>query len=398
MSRSQVILKPRRALPFFARHPWVFAGAIHQVSPAADPGAEVDLVTHDGKFVARGLYNPNSNIRVRLYSWNAEIPLDQAFWEEQIARAIRLRHQHLQLQAPQSACRLIFSEADGLSGLIVDRYADWLLVQFTSLAVAQRQAEIVEILQRQLRPAGIWLRTEKGIRDAEGLAIVDGLLTGEPPPRPLWIEEHGLRYGIDVVEGQKTGYFLDQRDNRLRAASFMTDRRVLDVCCYSGGFALNALRHGKARAVHAVDVSESALALAAANAEANGLASQIEFEKSDAFKALERLGAAGERFGAIVLDPPKLARHARGLEEALRGYHSLNRLAVDVLESDGILITCSCTGHVSREQFEQMLADVAKVTRRPIQILEARQAAPDHPTSVSCPETDYLKCYICRVA
>jgi 23S rRNA (cytosine1962-C5)-methyltransferase len=271
-----------------------------------------------------------------------------------------------------------------------------LSVQLTSLALASRREILMRLLNEKLKPAGIWLRTEKGIREAEGLEIADGLLCGEAPPRPLFIKEHDLEYGIDIVEGQKTGFFLDQRDNRRAVAGYVREGRVLDLCCYSAGFAMNAVRHGAAREVLAVDVSEAALTTARANCERNGLAHAIRFEKSDAFKALEALRGAGERFDLVVLDPPKLARHARGVPEALRGYHSLNRLAIDVLAPDGILVTCSCTGYVEREMFENMLAEAALSAKRRLQILEVRRAAPDHPKSVACEETDYLKCYIAR--
>jgi 23S rRNA (cytosine1962-C5)-methyltransferase len=396
-SLPQVILKTRRARPFFARHPWVFAGAVARTVGDPAAGAEVALLSEHGEFIARGLYNPSSNILVRLYGWQADVPLDEAFWSRRLDDAIRLRRDVLGLVDPNSACRLVFSEADGLSGLIVDRYGDWLSIQITSLALASRQDMLAKLLNEKLAPAGIWLRTEKGIREAEGLEIADGLVSGAAPPRPLIIEEHGLRYGVDIVEGQKTGFFLDQRDNRRQFAGYVHGGRVLDVCCYSGGFALNAARHGQAREVVAIDVSESALATARANAELNGLASLIHFEKSDSFKALENLRAAGEKFNVIVLDPPKLARHARGVAEALRGYHSLNRLAMEVVASDGILVTCSCTGHVSTEMFEDTLADAARSAGRRMQILEVRQAAADHPTSSACRETNYLKCYITRV-
>ncbi len=395
-SLPRVVLKPRRAQPFFAHHPWVFSGAVARVEGDPPPGAEVLLVTEHGEAVARGLYNPLSNIQIRLYGWDAQIPLDEAFWSDRLDEALRLRRDVLHLVAADTACRLVFSEADGLSGLVVDRYGDWLSVQLTSLALASRRELLMRLLNEKLSPAGIWLRTEKGIREAEGLEIADGLLCGETPPRPLFIKEHDLQYGIDIVEGQKTGFFLDQRDNRLAAARYVGGGRVLDLCCYSAGFAMNAVRHGAAREVLAVDVSEPALTMARANSEKNGLAHAIRFEKSDAFKALEGLRGAGERFDMVVLDPPKLARHAKGVPEAMRGYHSLNRLAIDVLAPDGILVTCSCTGYVEREMFENMLSEAALSAKRRLQILEVRRAAADHPTSVACEETDYLKCYISR--
>jgi 23S rRNA (cytosine1962-C5)-methyltransferase len=204
-----------------------------------------------------------------------------------------------------------------------------------------------------------------------------------------------VRYGVDLESGQKTGFFIDQRDNRQRAAGYFRGRRVLDLFCYTGGFALCAASAG-ASDVLGVDSSAKAVALAKANAELNGLAN-VRFEAADCFKSLEALGAEGRRFGAVVLDPPKFARNRQGVEEALRAYHHLNRQAVELLEPDGILTTCSCSGHVSREDFLHMLADVAQRSGRDIQVLEQRGAAPDHPTSATCLETEYLKCFICRV-
>ena len=394
----KVFLKPRRAQPFFGRHPWVFAGAIHHIEGEPAAGAEVLLVTESNEFIARGLFNPDSNIAVRLYSWDQDVALDEAFWSARLDQAIQLRRDVLHLEGPNSACRVVYSESDRLSGLIVDRYADWLLVQFTSRALAARSELLVRLLQEKLSPAGIWLRTEKGIREAEGLEVTDGPLAGGTPPRPLFIEEHGIRYGIDIVEGQKTGFFLDQRDNRQAAARYIAGERVLDLFCYSGGFALNMARSERVtREILCVDISEAALNLARANAELNGVSHRLKFEKADAFKRIEQLHAAGERFSAIILDPPKMARHRKSVDDALRGYHRLNRLAVEMLEPNGILVSCSCSGHVDRPLFEEMLADVSAVTGRPIQVLEARSAAPDHPLSVHCTENNYLKCYISRV-
>ncbi len=394
----RVYLKERRALPFFSRHPWVFAGAIDRVDGEVTPGAVVTLHASDGKFIAAGLYNPHSQIRVRLYSWNEGEHLDPDFWSRRLDSAIALRHTLYGDPDSESGCRLVFSEADGLSGLIVDRYGEWLLVQFTSLALADRRAVILDLLEAKLRPRGIWLRTEKGIRESEQLELADGLARGAEPPRPLSLVENGVRYAVDVQQGHKTGFYFDQRDNRAAVARYVAGKRVLDIFCYTGGFGLTSLTVGKARQVHAVDVSESALELARKNAEANQVASAIEFVKSDAFEELERLVAAGELFDVVILDPPKLTRHRAGLSKALRGYHSLNQLAVNVLKPGGILVSCSCSGLIGRDDFVGVLAAVSQRSGRPIQILESRGQAADHPTSVHCLETAYLKCYICRVA
>ena len=390
----RVVLRKRRAQPFFFRHPWVFSGAVQRVEGEPKTGAEVAVVSDRGDFIARGLHNPASKIQVRLYSWDANVPLDEMFWQARIASAVDLRRQ-LGLMDPEGGCRLVFSEGDGLSGLVVDRYRDWLLVQFTSLALAARKEMLLGALQHQLQPAGIWLRTEKGMREAEGLEIADGPLTGANPPRPMLLQEHGLTYAVDVVEGQKTGFFLDQRDNRQAIAPHVRDRRVLDMFCYTGGFALNAARFG-AREVLAVDGSETALALGRANADRNGLAEKVRFEKADGFKHLETLKDANERFGVVILDPPKMARKGGAVPEALKGYHWLNAQALQILEPGGILVTCSCTGHVTREEFEAMLAEAALTANRRLQILSVRGAAPDHPVSIHCLESAYLKCYVCR--
>lgn len=396
LSPSTVRVKPRRALPLFSGHPWVFAGAISEVQGEPGPGQEVAVRAHDGTFIARGLLNPDSNIRVRLYTWQEDRPLDRDFWSQTLDAALALRTDLFADTPEHRACRLVFSEADGLSGLTVDRYGDHLLLLWTSRALAEREPDIVALLREKLSPSGIWRRTEKGIGEREGLGLADGMVCGEPPPRPLFVEEHGIRYGVDVVAGQKTGFYLDQRDNR-RAAARCLRGRVLDLFCYTGGFSFNALRHGAAERVLAVDSSEPALSLARRNAELNELAVRIDFERAKALDKLRELHAAGERFDGVVLDPPKMARTRGGLDRALRGYIKLNRAAVDVLAPGGTLVTCSCSGLVSRDDFMQVLARVASEGGRRIRILEARGQAADHPVSVHCLENAYLKCLICRV-
>ncbi len=269
-------------------------------------------------------------------------------------------------------------------------------MQFTSAALATRKDAILAHLQQRLAPKGIVLRSEKGMNEAEGLDAFDGLALGDAPPRPLFVEEHGLRYGVDLLEGQKTGFFLDQRDNRLAAARYATGR-VLDVFCYSGGFGLTALHAGSATSVVGVDVSEAAVTLASENARLNGLDTKTRYVAKPAFEALEEFAAAGERFDMVVLDPPKMTRSRHTVEKALKGYYSLNKLAVDLLPPGGILVTCSCSGLISREDFEQVLATVVMRSGRHIQVLESRRQSADHPVSISCPESEYLKCYICRV-
>lgn len=391
---AEVFLKPRRALPFFSRHPWLYAGAIGRITRQPDVGEEVLVRSHEGAFVARGLYNPHSKIRVRLYGWDEGRPLDDAFWRERVSAAIGCR-QRLFGDGPQSrACRLIFSESDGISGLTVDRYGDWLSLQWTSAALALRQAPILNSLVELTGARGVWLRTERGIKELEGLELEDGLLAGEPPPLTLQIEENGLQFAVDLKEGQKTGFYFDQRDNRIAVANLVRGGRVLDVCTYTGGFAISAAKLGDASQVVAVDSSRSALDAAQQNAQANGVADRIRWECDDAFDFVEAQVQAGERYDVVILDPPKLARTQGGLERALKAYLKLNRSALGVLNPGGLLCTCSCSGHVSREDFEQVLARAALESGRRLRILAERGQALDHPVSPHCTETAYLKCFL----
>ena len=393
---ATVVLKRQRARPFFGRHPWVLDSAVAAVEGTPGAGDVVDLATHDGRFVARGLWNPHSRIRVRLYAFDAATKLDDAFWRARIGAAVALR-KDLGLDDRAGAARLVNSEGDDLSGLIVDRYGDYLAVQVTALAMATRLEVFCDALEAAVAPRGILLRgAERGLAKLEGLALPDRLIRGTAPTGPIFVREHGLRFGVDLAEGQKTGYYLDQRDNRQAAARHARGRRVLDMFCYSGGFAVACAVSGGARSVLAVDASGRAVALARANAELNA-ATTVTAEESDAFDKLDALAAAGERFGMIVLDPPKFARSRAAADDALRAYHRINRVAVGLLEPGGILVTCSCSGSVTRDDFHRMLAGVAQRAGRPIQILESRGAAPDHPVSASCLEGEYLTCVIARV-
>jgi len=391
---AQVILKPHKARPFYARHPWVLDSAIEYIEGNPADGDVVDLISEKGKFVARGLLNSRSRIRVRLYTWNVAEKLDDTFWRRRLENALQFRRQ-LGYDDPRGAARLVFSEGDGLSGLIVDRYADYLAVQVNALAVAVRLPLIASILVELTGARGVMLRTERGINRVEGIELQDGPYCGQTPDGPLEIVENGLRYRVDLAEGQKTGFYLDQRENRKIAAGYLRGRRVLDMFCYSGGFSLAASVLGGAKEVLAVDTSAKAVVLAEANAQLNDV-TNIRFQCGEAFKTLESLAAAGEHFDAVILDPPKFARSRRAVQEALQAYHWLNRLAIGILQPGGILITCSCSGQVSRDDFLYMLVGVARQTRRDIQILDSRGAAADHPVMASCLDSEYLKCFICR--
>src|SRR5262245_6500876 len=392
---AKVILKPKRAQPFFGRHPWVFAGAIERVESSPADGDEVDLVSTAGNFVARGLYNSQSKINVRLYSWEEGVPLDRAFFRNHLESALRLRHDILKLNSPDAGYRVCFSESDFLSGMIVDRYGDWLTVQFTALGLSNRREMLIEVLRELLNPRGVYLRTEKGIGKLEGVELHDQLLWGEAPPADLSIAENGMRFFVNLAEGQKTGYYLDQRDNRVAVAKLCGGKRVLDCFCYTGGFGLYAAKGGAAE-VLGVDASEPALELARRNAQVNGL-SNITFENADVFGRLAELVAAGRQFDVVILDPPKFARNRAAVPEALKGYRRLHQLALKLLARDGVLVSCCCTGLIAMMELEDLIAQVAVEAKRDVQILERRGAAADHPVAVTCRETGYLKCVISRV-
>lgn len=410
--RATAVLKPRRARPFFARHPWVLDSAIERIEGIADEaasgaraggsratpldGAVVDVTTSRGEFVGRGIYNGRSRIRIRLYTFDQHESLDEAFWHDRLSTAVALRRDLGLPESADGAARLVYSEADGLSGLIVDQYADYLVVQPTALACAARLDLLTRQLSELIAPRGIMLRVDQALCRLEGVELEPGVLSGDAPSEPLVIREHGIGYHIDLAAGHKTGAYLDQRENRRQAAQYLHDRRVLDMFCYTGGFALAASLLGGAQSVVAVDSSRKAIEVARANAELNG-AGNIDFRVGSGFETLDALVSEGERFDAVVLDPPKFAAGRRKLDDALRAYHRINRQAVRLLPPGGILVTCSCSGSVTPDDFLAMLAGVSQQTGRDIQVLESRGAAPDHPIRVSCLENEYLKCFICRV-
>lgn len=394
---AKVVVKPGKAKPFFGRHPWVLEKAVDKIEGKPQDGDVVDLVAENGHFIARGLLNRNSRIVVRLYSWRPEKPLDEAFWKERLTRALELR-KRLGCDAPGGGARLVFSEGDHASGLIVDRYADYLVLQISSLGIARQVGPLVEWLAAETGAKGVYLRLEKGMAQLEGLSLEEGLIAGTAPDGPVWIEENEIHYSIDLGTSQKTGFYLDQRENRRAAARWLAGARVLDAFCYTGSFGLNALKWGGAKEVLGVDSSEKAVEAARRHAERNGFSAQATYHVADVFDDLQARAEAKEKFDAVLLDPPKMARNRAQVDDALRAYYRLNRLAIDLLPPGGILVTSSCSGQVTREDLVSMLVGVAQKSGRDLQILEVRGAAPDHPVSASCSESEYLKCLICRVS
>jgi len=357
-------------------------------------GDIVELLDHDGNWIARGLINPASRLRIRLYSFDRSVELGPVLWQQRIESAIARRRLG-QYQPDDGAERLIFSESDLLSGLIVDRYADTLSIQFTSAGIMRFQEVILEHLQQTIQPKAMMIRVDEKTARYEGIEPVHQWYEGQRLDGPVLYRQNGLQLAVDLSEGQKTGGYLDQRLNHLAAAAYMKDRRLLDVCCYTGGFGLLAAKMG-AESVLGIDSSQTALEEAQAAADRNRI-ENAQFRRSDCFDELKEMVAGGEQYDAVVLDPPRFAGSRHQIDRALRAYGRLNSHAVDLLPPGGVLVTCSCSGRVSRADFLNMLADVARRRRRDIVVLESHGPAPDHPVSISCPESDYLKCVIAEV-
>lgn len=433
ISPSTLRTKPNRHFPFLSRHPWVLATAIappktHRESepddtaspPAASPapaaGESVDLLDHDGNWIARGLCNPASRLRLRLYSFSRDQEIDDALFAKRIDEAVARRRLTNATDRGEAGERLIFSESDRISGLIVDRYANCLSIQFTAAALLSRGPLLIDQVLRSAEKYGtpcdrVIARVDAATARHEGItseqvAEVESWSRGIsfPPPaddvgspesETVWYRHNDLKMAIDLREGQKTGGYLDQQANHAEAARYMAGRRVLDICTYTGGFALAAARQG-AREVIGVDSSEKALEMARRNATENSL-DQVQFERADCFDDLKARGARKETFDAVILDPPRFAGARRQVDAALRAYARLNMSALDLLPPGGVLVSCSCSGHVSRADFLNMLVDAGRKRQRDIIILQSRGPAPDHPFAVSCPESDYLKCVIAQV-
>ena len=390
----QLFLNTRKSGSFLGQHPWVLEKSVIDPTVALEPGTIVDLMHPSGHWIGRGVYNPLSRIRVRMYQWDQTQELDDAWLHAQLENAVAMRDAWQQAHGPLDAVRLVNSEGDGLSGLIIDKFANYIVVQFSAIAMQRWSAVIVEWLQQRFAPAAIYLRTDQKTAANEGTEDRDEII-GTLPEHPIELNECGVRIQLDLASGQKTGYYLDQRANRARAAYWVQPGAMLDVCSYLGGFSLAACRWGKPTSVLAMDSSQKALDQAAVNARLNGF-NQIAFEQADCFERLGQMVQAGDKFQTIVLDPPRMASNRGNVAAALRAYHRLNSLALQLLVPGGILITCSCSGRVSREEFAGVLAAVASRQRRSVQILESLGADFDHPIATNCPESEYLKCFICR--
>jgi 23S rRNA (cytosine1962-C5)-methyltransferase len=357
-------------------------------------GQVIELLDHDGNWIGRGVINPASRLRVRLYSFDAAVAIDETLWKRRIDQALA-RRRLLGPADPEGAERLIFSESDLMSGLIVDRYADCLGVQFTSGGLLNWRESILQHLQGVTGARAIMVRIDEKTARYEGIDALESWYGGMELSSPVPYRQNGLQLSVDLRGGQKTGSYLDQRCNHTAVANYLVGRRVLDVCSYTGGFGLVAAKAGAASIV-AIDSSSVAVQEGRRAAERNQI-HNVEFLVGDCLDTLEKLRKDGEQFGGVILDPPRFAGSRHEIDRALRAYGRLNSLALDLLPPGGILATCSCSGRVSRTDFLNMLVDVARRRHRDLIVLEQRGPAPDHPMAISCPESDYLKCVIAQV-
>lgn len=401
---KKVVVSKRAELAARGGHPWIYGTEIEAAEEGIVPGDIVRAVSKKGKFIGSGFYNPHSKITVRIFSTNANDTFGPVFWKRRAAYAVDYR---MQVMRPEDrdCCRLIFGEADQLPGLTVDRFGDVLSVQTLSLGMERRKREMLDGLIEVLRERGlpvscVYERNDVKIRELEGMEEYKGfyrspLLDPAAEKTLAEITENGIRYEVDVENGQKTGFFLDQKFNRLAAAGIARGRRVLDCFTHTGAFALNAAKGGAA-SVTALDISAEAVAMAAHNAEMNGLA--VTAVQADVFDYLTELDKKKDhRYDYIILDPPAFTKSAETRQAAFRGYREINYRAMKILPRGGYLATCSCSHFMSEELFVKMVKEAARDAGVALRQIEFRQQAPDHPILMTVPETYYLKFFLFQV-
>ncbi len=388
---AQLILEKGKERSVLRRHPWIFSTSVKELEGRARAGDTVDVIDHRGRPLGKAAWSPESQIRARMWTFDAEESIDDAFFKRRIAAAVA-RRQTLPALKAQQGLRLIHAESDGLPGLIADQYGDTVVVQLTSAGSDKWRKAIVGALVKATGCARVFDRSDSDVRKLEGLAPVTGWLQGEAPAGDILIEENGVAMKVDIVGGHKTGFYLDQRDNRWLLGQLAAGKRVLNCFCYTGGFSLQALAGG-ATEVISVDSSQPALDTASANLALNPKldASRAQWVCANVFDELRRLKEAGEIFDLIVLDPPKFAPSARHAEQASRAYKDIAINGFKLLAPGGLLMTYSCSGGIGLELFQQITATAALDAGRDARIVQRLQGAADHPVSLAFPEGEYLK-------
>lgn len=392
---NSIILKKGKESALLRRHPWVFSGAIERVEGEPQAGSTVKVLDHQGNFLASGAFSPQSSIRVRVWSFDPEDVIDERFISERLRQAIALRSR-LKSLSVTNACRLVNAESDGLPGLIVDRFADVLVLQSLTQGSEYWKTTILAALQDLTGLTSVFERSDDDVRLLEGLPQVSGWLSGARDETRVKIRENGLDYLVDFAAGHKTGFYLDLRDIRKGLSDYVSGKSVLNCFSYTGSMSMIARKNG-ARSVVSVDSSATALDLAAKNAAMNAIEG-IEWVEADVFKFLREQRDRANRFDLIILDPPKFAPTASQVEKAARAYKDINLLAFKLLNPGGILVTLSCSGGVSLDLFQKIVADAALDAGRDVKLLRVLRQAEDHPVAISFPEAAYLKGLIVTTA
>lgn len=387
---ASAVLCPGKEKRIVLRHPWIFRSDIERIDGNVLPGDVVNVCSHQGKFLAKAFYNPNSQISLRIMSWRDE-DIDRELIFRRVHEAVDYRRSFADLQS----CRLIFAESDRLPALIADAFGDIIVIQCLALGMEQFKQDVVDALVNELHPRGIWERNDVPVRKLEGLQMTTGLLYGEVPDL-VEMTENGVKFLVDVKEGQKTGFFLDQKENRAAIAPFVRGKTVLDCFTHTGSFALHAARYG-AKEVIGVDISEYACAFASRNAALNGFEDRVRFVTANAFDLLSEESRQGKQYDVIVLDPPAFTKTRAQIESAIRGYKEINLRAMKMIAPGGYLVTCSCSQHVTPDLFKKMINDAARDARVLLRQAEFRTQGRDHPILPAAPETEYLKCGIYQV-
>jgi 23S rRNA (cytosine1962-C5)-methyltransferase len=394
---ASVKLKRGRDKSVLRKHPWIFSGAIDSVKEFKENGEPVDVFSADGKLVAKGAYCPHSQIAVRIFSFYPEEIINPDFFRKKIEDAIQLRKTIINYETT-NALRIINAEGDYLPGLVVDKYGDFLVCQFLSAGIEFWKHDIVELLKEFFQPIGILERSDSENRLKEGLEPTKGILYGNGPPDLFEVVENNLKFLVDMKKGHKTGFYLDQRDNRMLISDFAKDKEILNCFSFSAGFSVYALKAGAKKVIN-LDSSQEALELAEKNLVLNGFTSdKFDNIQDDVFKYLRKLRDTNNTFDMIILDPPKFAESASQITKASRGYKDINLLAMKLLKPGGTLFTFSCSGHITLELFNKIIADAAVDSNKNVHIIKFLSQSSDHIISSNFPEGLYLKGLICRVS
>lgn len=383
-----VYLKKNEEKRLMAGHSWVYANEVAKIEGKDKNGALATVCSFDGRYIGKGYINHASKILVRIFIRDDSVD-DEEFYLSRLAQAAAYR----KALGYDNCCRMVFAEADNLPAFIVDKYADYLVIQCLSLGIYQRKKMLCDCLVKLFSPKGIYERSDVAVRKKEGLPEEKGVLYGEVPDEII-IEENGLKMSVDVKNGQKTGYFLDQKENRYAVRRYAKDKEVLDCFCNSGGFSMNAAT--TAKSVLSVDISESALENVRRNAALNGFTNVVT-KCGDVFEVLRKYKSDGKKFDLVILDPPAFCKSAAEVPDAYRGYKDINIIGMKIVKSGGFLVSCSCSHYMTAPLFEKMLAEAAAQSGRTVRFVEIKSQAPDHPALLGEEETRYLKFFVLQV-